>query len=536
MLSFFEQLIAKKAKAMLHEICRHVITTTGSITERLRRDWDLVNVMQELNIGKYRKLGLTETVEKKDGNFKERIIDWTKRNDHRHHAMDALTIAFTKFNHIQYLNHLNAKQNDDNYTATVYAIENKETYFITDENGNRRRVFRLPIENFREEAKKHLENILISYKAKNKVATKNKNKTKSASGDKTQVVLTPRGQLHKETVYGKIQQYVTKEEKVGSKFDHTTIDKVTNPRYRNVLLKRLQEHGNDPFKAFAGKNSLQKNPIYLDESKSELLPEKVKLMWLEDDYIVRKDISPELKIDKVIDLGIRNILSTRLEKFNNNAKEAFSNLDKNPIWLNEEKGITIRRVAISGVKSAEALHFKKDHHGKHILEGGKPIVTDFISTGNNHHVAFYHDENGDLQDEVVSLHKVITERVNLGLPVVDKTYNQHLGWRFLFTMKQNEYFVFPSDDFDPSEIDLLDPTNNKLISPNLFRVQKFSKVVYGNSAVRDYVFRHHLETAIEDKKELKDVTYKSIKSLPYFEKIIKVRINHIGQIIKIGEY
>ena len=60
--------------------------------------------------------------------------------------------------------------------------------------------------------------------------------------------------------------------------------------------------------------------------------------------------------------------------------------------------------------------------------------------------------------------------------------------------------------------------------------------MYGNSAVRDYVFRHHLETAIEDKKELKDVTYKSIKSLPYFENIIKVRINHIGQIIKVGEY
>jgi len=67
-------------------------------------------------------------------------------------------------------------------------------------------------------------------------------------------------------------------------------------------------------------------------------------------------------------------------------------------------------------------------------------------------------------------------------------------------------------------------------------VQKFSKIIYGNSAVRDYVFRHHLETSVDDKKELKDIAYKSIKSLPAFEKIIKVRINHIGQIVKIGEY
>jgi CRISPR-associated endonuclease Csn1 len=530
------QYIAKKAKAMLHEVCRNVVTTTGSITERLREDWDLVNVMQELNIDKYRKLGLTEMIEKKDGNFKERIIDWSKRNDHRHHAMDALTIAFTRRSHIQYLNNLNARKKEDKLGKEIYGIEQKETYFQIDDNGNKKRRFKSPLNNFREEAKEHLESVLISFKAKNKVVTKNKNKIKSSTGDKTQLALTPRGQLHKETVYGKIQQYVSREEKVSGKFDKETINKVTKLKYRTALLKRLQEHDNDPVKAFTGKNNVVKNPIYIDEHKTELLPEKIKLMWLEDDYTIRKDISPDLKIDKVIDIGIQNILFTRLEKFDNNAKEAFSNLDKNPIWLNEEKGIAIKRVAISGVKSAEALHFKKDHYGKDILEDGKPIAVDFVSTGNNHHVAIYHDENGNLQDEVISLHKVITERVNQGLPIVDKTYNQHLGWRFLFTMKQNEYFVFPSGDFDPSEINLLDPANNKLISPNLFRVQKFSKITYGNTAVRDYVFRHHLETSVEDKKELKDVTYKSIKSLPFFEKIIKVRINHIGQIVKVGEY
>ncbi len=33
------------------------------------------------------------------------------------------------------------------------------------------------------------------------------------------IELTPRGQLHKETVYGKYQYYVNKEEKIGTKFD-----------------------------------------------------------------------------------------------------------------------------------------------------------------------------------------------------------------------------------------------------------------------------------------------------------------------------
>lgn len=535
------QYIAKKAKAMLHEVCRHVVTTTGSITDRLRKDWGLVNVMQEINMDKYRLQGLTEMAEQKDGNLKERIVDWSKRNDHRHHAMDALTVAFTKHSHIQYLNHLNARQKEDKYTAVVFAIENKETTFVQDDTGNRKRIFKLPVKDFREEAKKHLENVLVSYKAKNKVVTKNKNKAKISKGKTPQIALTPRGQLHKETVYGKIKQPVSSFEKVSGKFDEQTIAMVTKPAYRQALLNRLHEYGNDPAKAFTGKNSLAKNPVYLDVQKNIILPEKVQLTWLEDDYTIRKSISPEnfkdaKNIEKVIDAGVRNILLKRLQDHKDDAKAAFSDLDKNPVWLNKEKGISIKRVTISGVKSAKPLHFKKDHLGNEILEDGKPVPVDFISTGNNHHVAIYRDEEGNLQDEVISLHKVITERVNFGLPVIDKTYNQHLGWKFLFTMKQNEYFIFPVGDFDPSAIDLLDPANNKLISPNLFRVQKFSKIIYGNSAVREYVFRHHFETSVEDKRELKDITYKAIKSLPYLEGIVKVRINHIGQIVKVGEY
>lgn len=531
------QYIAKKAKAMLHEICRNIVSTTGSVTQRLREDWDLVNVLQELNLEKYRKQMLTEMVEKKDGNFKERIIDWTKRNDHRHHAMDALTIAFTRHSHIQYLNNLNARRSDDKLGRTIAGIEIKQTEIQIDNKGNKKRIFKSPLADFREEAKYHLENILVSCKAKNKVVTKNKNTTKNAQVKEPQKTLTPRGQLHKETVYGKIQQYIIKEERISGKFDQETIAKVTKPKYREVLFNRLRENNNDPIKAFTGKNTPTKNPIYLDAQNKVLLPEVLKLSWLEEEYVIRKDISPELKIEKVIDVGIRQILYKRLKEFGGKEKEAFSNLDKHPIWLNETAKIAIKRVTLSGVKNAAALHFKKGHDGRDFKDkNGKAVPVDFVNTGNNHHVAIYRDENGNLQDEVVSFYKAITERVNLGLPVVDKNYNQHLGWQFLYTLKQNEHFIFPSADFNPSEIDLISPINNKLISANLFRVQKFSKVMYGNSAVRDYVFRHHLETTIDDKKELKDITFKSIKSLPHFENIIKVRINHIGQIVKVGEY
>jgi CRISPR-associated endonuclease Csn1 len=453
--------------------------------------------------------------------------------------MDALTIAFTKRSFIQYLNHLNARKNEaDKFHAAINGIEEKETYLMTDDDGNRKRVFKEPIPNFRHVAKEHLETVLVSHKAKNKVVTKNKNKIKTAKGDKVKIELTPRGQLHKETVYGKIKLPIVTEEKIGAKLDKVTINYVANPKFKSLLLARLKENGNNPKKAFSGKNALAKNPIYLDETKAEVLPEKIKLVRYENDYTIRKDVTPDLKIDKVIDAGVRKILDERLKEYKGNAKDAFSDLDKNPIWLNKAKGISIKRVTISGVKNAEALHYKKDHFGKEILDkNGNLIPVDFVSTGNNHHVAIYKDADDNLQENVISFFEAV-ERVNQGIPVIDKTFNSHLGWQFLFTMKQNEYFVFPNEQtgFNPNDIDLLDLRNYKIISPNLFRVQKFSKVIYGNSAVRDYVFRHHLETNVEEKKVLNGIAYKQLKSLRFAESIVKVRVNHIGQIIKVGEY
>ncbi|GIM52531.1 CRISPR-associated endonuclease Cas9 [Capnocytophaga cynodegmi] len=527
------QYIAKKAKEILLQITRNVLSTSGGITDRLREDWDLVNVMKELNLPKYRALGLTEMEDRKYGQQVEVITDWTKRNDHRHHAMDALTVAFTKHNHIQYLNYLNARKNEKHREhSNIMGIQQLETIKVTDKNGNEKRVFKAPMPNFRQVTKAFLENILISHKAKNKVVTKNKNKV--AGSNKVQEVLTPRGQLHKETVYGKYQYYVQKEEKIGGKFDLETIKKVANPLYQSLLKKRLEENGGDPKKAFTGKNSLAKNPIYLDDAQTEQLPEKVKLVWLENSFSIRKDITPEnfkdeKLIDKILDEGVKRILKERLQSFGNDAKKAFSDLDKNPIWLNKEKGITIKRVTISGVANAEPLHTKKDHLGKEILDKeGKPIPVDFISTGSNHHVAVYRDEKGNLQEKVVSVFEAVV-RANQGLPIIDKTYNQHLGWEFLFTMKQNEMFVFPNEStgFNPNDIDLLDPKNKRIISPNLFRVQKL--------ATGDYWFRHHLETTVETKSATKDMTYKRL-SLNHIKNIIKVRINHLGDIVSVGEY
>lgn len=550
------QYIAKYAKTMLGDLVRDVVSTTGSVTSRLRQDWKLVDVMKELNWNKYNELGLTEEFINDEGHRIQKIKEWTKRNDHRHHAMDALTVAFTKPSIIQYLNNLNARSDK---SSSIYGIERKELY-----RSNRGKLlFKPPFEinSFRYEAKQHLENTLISIKARNKVVTQNTNTTKKAGGTNRKIQLTPRGQLHKETVYGQINQYSTKIEKVGASFDVKQIAKVANKREREALLKRLAAFDNDPKKAFTTKNSLEKNPIYLDEDQTIKMSSKVKIVNLEPVYTIRKEISPDLKLDKVIDKKIRRILQARLDEYGN-AKAAFSNLDEDPIWLNKEKGIAIKRVTITGISNAEALHSKKDKDGNLILDkNGKKQAVDFVSTGNNHHVAIYRvpvldkegqvifDENNnpvyELQENVISFYEAVARR-NAGLPIINKNYKEAEGWEFLFSMKQNEYFVFPKTEkrekvneetgeitieevliFNPNEIDLLNPDNYKLISPNLFRVQKIS--------TKDYVFRHHLETMVDNNNTLKGITWLRL-GLNGINNMVKVCINHIGQIVSVGEY
>lgn len=574
------QYIAKKARQMLEGIVRFVVPTTGSITDRLREDWQLVDVMQELNWDKYNHLGLTEIIEGRDGQRIRRIKDWTKRNDHRHHAMDALTIAFTKRSFIQYLNNLNARVqkgvedyidldmvelsdlSKEERSAVIYAIEKKELY--RDSHGKLRFKSPMPLDVFRAEAKKQLGGTLVSIKAKNKVVTRNINKAKNdvtseitdKDGNKKtikgQLTKTPRGQLHLETIYGSSKRYATKEEKINASFTIEKIEAVANKRYRDALMSRLQQFGGDPKMAFTGKNVLDKNPIWLDELHNEKVPEKVVLVDFETIYTIRKEISPDMKIEKVVDAHIRQILHLRLDEFGGDAKKAFSNLDENPIWLNKEKGIAIKRVTITGISNAESLHDKRNKEGNLILdEQGNTQPVDFVNRGNNHHVAIYRkpkldkngqqmmDEHGELQYEldenIVSFYEA-TSRAMLGIPIINKDYKREEGWQFLFTMKQNEYFVFPRYDeegamvFNPLDYDeawYKNPDNHATISQNLFRVQKIT--------TKDYVFRHHLETMVQDNSTLKGITWKRC-GLNGLDNIVKVRVNHIGKIVSIGEY
>ena len=161
---------------------------------------------------------------------------------------------------------------------------------------------------------------------------------------------------------------------MNASFDVAKIATVSKQAYRNALLKRLETFSNDPKKAFTGKNTLEKNPLYVDKYQTIRVPEKVQTVEFETIYTIRKPVDPALNVDKVVDVKVRAILEQRLKEYDGDPKKAFVNLDENPIWLNKDKRMKRRRVGIRVINNAQSIHVKKDKNGNPIWdENGKQI-------------------------------------------------------------------------------------------------------------------------------------------------------------------
>jgi CRISPR-associated endonuclease Csn1 len=102
------------------------------------------------------------------------------------------------------------------------------------------------------------------------------------------------------------------------------------------------------------------------------------------------------------------------------------------------------------------------------------------------------------------------------------------NWQFVMSMQQNEMFLL-----NPNKEELSDAVrSNDLtkISYSLYRVQKIAE--------RDYNFRHHLETQVNDDENLRNSgRYIRISSIPSLKNHnpIKLKINHLGEITELEE-
>lgn len=549
--------IARKAKEILEKVCHNVTSTEGNVTAKLRQLWGWDDVLVNLQIPKYKKLGQIVVREwtsdhGKRKHQKEDIVNWSKRDDHRHHAIDALVIACTKQGFIQRINTLSSSETKDEMQKEIDNAkkkygENYDEKILSEKNeivkGQKEKNNQLNIylisqrpENFTTKyIEQEADKILVSFKAGKKVATISK--FKAIGKNETTGVIVPRGALHEQFVYGKIKT-IAKDFKTGLlikypiKYLFENPNLIAEPTTKTKVEERLNHFEGNIKKSI---ESLKKAPIYLDLAKTILLTSS---HCYKDEFVIKYKIT-DLKKDDVkyiIDEKVKDLVQARLDAHNGKEKEAF----KDTLWFNENKKIPILTVrCFTGLSAVEAI--KKDENGKEI---------GFAKTGNNHHIAIYRNSEGkQIQHLCTFWHAV--ERKKFRVPYIINNTNSL--WNYLldkdvpqtfldklpvdnlelqFSMQQNEMFVLglSKDEFDEA----VQQNNKALFSKNLYLVWSLSE--------NNYWFRHHLETKNSDLKNISGVKESkrlyNIRSIGALNELnpIKVRLNHLGEITKVGEY
>jgi len=459
------QYIATKAVEILQTAVRNVYSTSGSVTDFLRHQWGYDEILQSLNLPRYQQVdSMTEQVTYDhcgQEHTEERIKGWSKRLDHRHHAVDALTIALTQQGYIQRLNTLNASReamySEVGQSATQRDLEKRtllenwislQPHFAVSE------------------VQDKVAGILVSFRAGKRVTTPAK-RAVYRGGKRVNVqtgILVPRGALTEETVYGK----------------------------------------------------------------------------LGDRYVVKYPLNhPSMKAEDIVDPTIRELVQARLTAFSNDAKKAFAM----PLYSDKAQTMEIKSVrCYTGLQDKAMAEVKKNAQGESI---------GYAKMGNNHHIALYKDKNGQYQENVVSFWHAV-ERSRCGLPIVmdnpktvwDELINKdlpqefmeklpHDDWEFVTSLQVNEMFVLGLEDAD-FEL-AMEQHDFATLNQHLYRVQKIG--------TKDYSFRYHTETSVDDKYNGQtnlqlSMSLNKLKRVRSFDAYWslhphKVKVNILGEISKL---
>lgn len=191
--------ISKEAKSYLEKICDNVKVAPGQMTANLRDKWGLNSI---LNLAG----------------------DEKTRDDHRHHAVDALVMACFKQSHLQEI----SKWNRYN-----------RKYGLKD--------FSMPWEGFRQDAEKSIKTILVSHKQTNRVLTSRSYSVNKEGKKFKNKGIAARGSLHEATVYGlrknKQGETAYHVRKPLQSLSEASIPKIVDDKVRTLIYQRLQERG-----------------------------------------------------------------------------------------------------------------------------------------------------------------------------------------------------------------------------------------------------------------------------------------------------
>ena len=549
--------ISKIVKNLLSKIVRadnndegvtskNILSTNGTITSVLKQDWGLNDVWNELMLPRFERLNaITNTTNftvfnNKYQKYLPTIPDelrkgfQLKRIDHRHHAMDALVIACTTRNHINYLNNYTAldksKKTSEKQTARedlkrALCFKNK-----TDANGNYKWQFLKPWETYTQDAKLHLENVIISFKQNLRVINKTVNYFQKFVNGKKEFVKQTNGQnwairkpLHKETVYGKvnIKTNYGKTISIGNAIEN--VDLIIDIDIKKIIKDKLQSLNND---VAATKKYFKENPILHNDNKID----KVNVYeWVSGtaSRVALNDSFTATKIkESVTDTAIQKILLNHLKKYENKIDEKGKEIPA-PLLAFSSEGIEDMNKNIftlnNGRKHQPIFKVRVYEAGNRFVVGEKGNKKDkFVEAakGTNLYFAVYQDENGKRNYDTIALNIVI-ERLKQGLtPVPEKANNTLLFW-----LSPNDLVYVPNAE-EKENVNAIDFKNlNKEQIGRIYKMVSFT-------SSQGFFIKHDVANSIYNKMEYSALNKmeKAIDGMMIKEFCIKLKVDRLGNL------
>ena len=257
------QYISRQAMAILQQGIRRVSASEGGVTARLRSLWGYDDILHTLNLDRYDSMGETERVSREgETTEKLRITNWSKRMDHRHHAIDALVVASTRQGYIQRLNRVSSESEREAMSGEieVQKAANTDKLSLLE-----RWLTQRPHLSVRAVSDKVAE-ILISYRPGKRVVTRGRNIYRKKTADGREVtcvqrgVLVPRGELMEASLYGKILSQGR--ERIVKRYPlHDLKGEVVDPCLRELIAEYNQE--------ITSKVKAKGAPLYLDAAEKQ---------------------------------------------------------------------------------------------------------------------------------------------------------------------------------------------------------------------------------------------------------------------------
>ena len=260
------QYISRQAMAILQQGIRRVSASEGGVTARLRSLWGYGKILHTLNLDRYDSMGETERVSREGEATEElHITNWSKRMDHRHHAIDALVVACTRQSYIQRLNRLSSEFGRGNKKMEDLEAQEQQAKETGRFSNLERWLTQRPHFSVRTVSDKVAE-ILISYRPGQRVVTRGRNIYRKKTADGREVtcvqrgVLVPRGELMEASLYGKILSQGR--ERIVKRYPlHDLKGEVVDPRLRELIAVYNQE--------ITSKVKAKGTPLYLDAAEKQ---------------------------------------------------------------------------------------------------------------------------------------------------------------------------------------------------------------------------------------------------------------------------